>query len=63
MLDAACGSLVIANIDISVSNGVLSAAPKAVATPWATGMVAVAAGNNKIVRLNHKHAAYLRKSS
>lgn len=48
VLDASCGILVIENIDISISDGIIYVTPTNVR--WATGMVAVAVGNNKIVR-------------
>ena len=54
MLDPACGILVISSISISISNGVTTSKPAI--TTWASGMVAIAAGNNKIVRTSHATA-------
>ena len=48
LLDATCGTLVIENIDIAISDGTLVVTPTHV--PWTTGMIATAVGNNKIVR-------------
>ena len=48
LLNASCGVLVIQNIDISVSAGVLSTAP--IVKKWASSQVVVAVGDNKIVR-------------